>query len=568
MSTNGRAAGLNPPISVEFQNPSLDMQGDQNYGSIPAPAKKEQQNGGVVQRDADEDAFVEVSYAKGLFALFGGTLFVLLFLAFTGTSSHGSREMVRSASLATSSSAFDDQRFYYHQRVDHFDRSNRATYAQRYFEDSSFFGGPGYPIFVVMGGEDAVEGIVYPWISRSLAEKFGALTICIEHRFYGASQPIDPALVTNSDFRHYLHPRQALADASYLIRKIQQAVGCGPRGSSDYCPVLTVGGSYSGFLSVLMRTIHSDVVDMAWGSSAPLMLYSHSVSDDAYYDKLTEVAEKYSPGCAAAVKATLTEFQEDLLSSEKDVHEVAQEIGLCKDSLPAYIDKLAVLQQEVIMIVASHFAENNMEFYPPTEDMEMVQGCRKFQQTNRSTFQRISDFLRMRKGFENCFDVVTELPPGVYGTISASDWSGVGGGHSGYIWDYQSCTLIQECSLSPESMFPPRKFTLEWLTNHCQRRFGYTPHLDSLVEEFGFDNLSRDSYILFTNGANDGWVTASITHNISDTIVTYNFPNGAHHSDLTHTGATDQDTPDIVEGHEKISALIGKWLKSFGGAKQ
>jgi hypothetical protein len=54
------------------------------------------------------------------------------------------------------------------------------------------FKGPGSPIFVIMGGEGAIEpstGIYYPYVV-TLAEQFGALIIEPEHRFYGESQPL------------------------------------------------------------------------------------------------------------------------------------------------------------------------------------------------------------------------------------------------------------------------------------------------------------------------------------------------------------------------------------------
>lgn len=323
---------------------------------------------------------------------------------------------------------------------------------------------------------------------------------------------------------------------------------------------MTFGGSYPGFLAVLMRTVYPEVVDIGYGSSSPLHLYSHSTSDAAYFDKVTAVAETNSPGCAQNVKDALTELQTTLLASEKTVAEAAASLGVCVESIPEYIEDTDVLQQELIMVIAAHFAENNMEFYPPGPEQELVRGCEIFNSETMNAYEKISAFLRMREGFEDCFDLVSELPPGPYGTISASDWSGVGGDHSGYMWDYQSCTLIPECSLSPNSMFPPRKWTLSWLTEHCQRRFGYTPHLRDLVEEFGFDDLSEASYVIFTNGINDGWSVASITANVSDTLVAINYPNGAHHSDLSHTGPTDQDTPDIKEGHKRVQALIGSWL--------
>lgn len=553
--------------------------------------------------DYPEKACHSIAFpTRGIFAFLSCALFLLVWFAYSDTK-HGPRPKIYKIPDASKTSSPDVELFYKHQWVDHFDEDNDEMYLQRYFEDRSFFKGPGHPIFVVMGGEDPIEKIIYPWISRHLAKTYGAVTICPEHRFYGKSQPIAPDIVTDDDFIKLLHPRQALADAVKLILHLQRSLGCGPRGSPTYCPVMvsphntsslfrycrrfmatkvslclsrlvllvspcslslflqTIGGSYPGFLSVLMRTAHSDVVDIGYGASAPLHLYSHYANDEVYFDKITSVVEAHSPGCAEAVKETLAEFQAYLKASDKWLEEEAADIGICLETIPDYIDNPDILQQEVIMVIAEHFAENNMGFYPPGPDKQLVEGCKIFQQDALSSYEKIKLFLGMRREGDECFDLVTELPPGLYGTISGSDWSGVGGAHAGYMWDYQSCTLIPECSLGPDSMFPPRKWTLAWLTDHCERRFGYTPHPSALVDEFGFEDLSDDSRIIFTNGFNDGWYVLSVTANVSDTIVAFNFENGSHHSDLTHTWTTDdEDTPDIVEGHKRVERLVGMWL--------
>jgi hypothetical protein len=73
-------------------------------------------------------------------------------------------------------------------------------------------------------------------------------------------------------------------------------------------------------------------------------------------------------------------------------------------------------------------------------------------------------------------------------------------------------------------------------------------------------NITR---ILFTNGLLDGWSVGGILTNISDSIVSLNFPNGAHHSDLSHQGPSAQDTWDIRQGYDKIEQLLGKWLQEI-----
>ena len=64
----------------------------------------------------------------------------------------------------------DVDRFYTEQLLDHFgDDDNQETYTQRYFQDGSFFQGPGHPILVVMGGEAPVDTpSVYTCLLRDL----------------------------------------------------------------------------------------------------------------------------------------------------------------------------------------------------------------------------------------------------------------------------------------------------------------------------------------------------------------------------------------------------------------
>jgi hypothetical protein len=140
-------------------------------------------------------------------------------------------------------------RYYMDQIVDHNNPETSSTYRQKYFANPDFHGGPGHPIFVIMGGEDVINYILYPFVSETLAQKHSAYTMCIEHRFYGNSLPVPIDEITNEDLRNLLTPAQALADAVRLIKHKQDELGCGSRGTPDYCPVMTVGGSYPGFLS-------------------------------------------------------------------------------------------------------------------------------------------------------------------------------------------------------------------------------------------------------------------------------------------------------------------------------
>ena len=85
--------------------------------------------------------------------------------------------------------------------------------------NDSFFGGAGSPIFVIMGGEGAIEpstGLYYPYVIE-LAQQFEALVIEPEHRFYGESQPLS---TYSTERLSLLTPLQALADTGEVM--------CGP----------------------------------------------------------------------------------------------------------------------------------------------------------------------------------------------------------------------------------------------------------------------------------------------------------------------------------------------------
>lgn len=450
--------------------------------------------------------------------------------------------------------------YFNEQLVDHHDPS-AGVYKMKYFEQRKHFQGPGHPIFVILGGEDAMIDLLYPFIYENLGQRYGAYSMGVEHRFFGDSWPVPYDQQTNADLRKLLTPEQAILDVVRLIQFKQKEFGCGPRGDATYCPVMVVGGSYPGLMATLLRLRHSDVVDIGYAGSAPLYLYSHGVDSNAYYDKVTQVADVASPGCSDAVRSTLLDVQDYVRHSKDDVASIASTLGICQGSVPDYIDSHKLFAEELMMVIVTHFADDNMGFYPPIESNELVRSCYIFQNDKATPTERVSSFLRMRKGFEQCFDLMTELPPGPQGHISASDWSGVADGPAGWMWDFLSCVLIPECGMSSASMFPERPWTLEWFTNHCQRRFGYTPSPPALEEQFHFTELTNVTHLLFTNGVNDGWSVASVMvkppHSDIEVI---NFPNGAHHSDLRVAGPTDYDTPDIKAGHATIADLIGTWL--------
>ena len=135
------------------------------------------------------------------------------------------------------------------------------------------------------------------------------------------------------------------------------------------------------------------------------------------------------------------------------------------------------------------------------------------------------------------------------------------------MWDYQTCTFaVEHIGFSPGRMFPPRPWTMEWLRDHCARRFGVTPQPLVLQELWGFDEAglkAQGSRILFTGGDLDGWTAGGITRDLDKAkgLLGVRIPQGAHHSDLFHAYPVEGETQFMERLHASIVALVGSWLE-------
>ena len=252
--------------------------------------------------------------------------------------------------LAALSQAIPSPPLYFENRCDHFSITP-CTYSQRYYTNASSFGGAGSPIIVIMGGEGAIApttGIFYPSVVV-LAERLHALIIEPEHRGYGESQPTP----FDTHGMSLITAPQALADAVALILATQEANNCTGRvGSGPRCPVLTVGGSYPGWLSAMMRLRYPAVVDMAYAGSAPMGFYSQQVDQYAYYARVTESAARASAGCPDAVRGMLAG---SIVGASKA--DMVSGLNLCTP-LPDYLaaGDATLLAQELAMVVMYTFA--------------------------------------------------------------------------------------------------------------------------------------------------------------------------------------------------------------------
>jgi pimeloyl-ACP methyl ester carboxylesterase len=356
-----------------------------------------------------------------------------------------------------------------------------------------------------MGGEGGIApstGIFYPPVVV-MAERLRAYIIEPEHRFYGASVPAPPY---DTDKLSLLTAQQALADAAAFIQAHRRMLNCtGERGSGPRCPVITVGGSYPGFLSAMMRLRYPAVVDAAWAASAPMGFYSQAVAQTAYYERVTASAARADARCPPAVRAAVAAT---LSAPGVTKPQVIAGANLCTP-LPAYLEagSAALLVDEVAMVFEYSWANLNMANYPPTPSTGLARACAGFVDA-AAGWPAVAAFLggygvgRREQG--GCYNMSGQMPSGHDATISSGDWSGVGTGTDGSSWDYETCTYLVEAigTNGVTDMFYPRAWSLGWLTEHCKVRFNVAPQPRTLPDLWGFDEdtLPRvTSRIIFTN---------------------------------------------------------------------
>ena len=202
------------------------------------------------------------------------------------------------------------------QRLDHFDRANSGTWQQRYFVNHTLWNGTG-PVMFLFGHEremtaDLVSGT---WVINWLAEQFGALIVCLEHRFYGASWPTNDTSL--AFLKRYLSTEQALEDAAVWTSHIKEQYNVS--ASSKW---IVLGRSYGGTLAALFRLKYPHLVTGAFATSGPLQ----AEVDYPEYNEVVDIA--LGEKCSSALRRANDKVTA-LLSNSTGQAQLAKDFSFC-----------------------------------------------------------------------------------------------------------------------------------------------------------------------------------------------------------------------------------------------
>jgi len=162
---------------------------DFDLGSTATPSKKSTKNGRKGKKE--DTSFSSAVYHPWLRVVAFVSLIILIGFTLCGKSTHSNsyqfnRYMSDSSKAAAQLNTDENEEFELHdeneacfydeQLVDHFsDDDASSTWSNRYYKSTNYFRGPGHPIFLVVGGEGALDnGMLYPFVTQHLAPRFGA----------------------------------------------------------------------------------------------------------------------------------------------------------------------------------------------------------------------------------------------------------------------------------------------------------------------------------------------------------------------------------------------------------
>lgn len=435
------------------------------------------------------------------------------------------------------------------QPLDHFDRQEGRSFPQRFWVNEEHWHRPAGPVFLFVGGESALSPFaVLSGHHMELAQKYGALALALEHRFYGAS--INPDGLQDDSLR-FLSSQQALADLAAFHLYITERYSL--RENSTW---VCFGGSYPGSLAAWLRLKFPHLVFAAVASSAPVRAQLDFTGyNQVVAASLSDPVVGGSALCHEAVAGAFAAVDQRLAVGR--LAELEKDFRSCGPLAEAGDrEELAGNLADIFMGAVQY---NDEGFAGGT----VAKLCRIMTDAGLgSPYQRL---LAVNNGFLEsmalpCLEnsrqhALTEL------RSTNLSLSGVGERQ----WYFQTCTefgYYQTCE-DPTCPFS-RLLTLADQLDFCSQLFGVAPQrvegaVNFTNEYYGADH-PRASRLLFVNGNIDPWHALSVLRNQSRSELAI-LINGTSHCANMNPSRPSDPLP-LVRARQRIDDHVGQWLRS------
>ncbi|KAJ7695072.1 serine carboxypeptidase S28-domain-containing protein [Mycena rosella] len=409
--------------------------------------------------------------------------------------------------------------------LDHFNASNKETFPNRYWVNSTYYEAGG-PVFLFDSGEQNAEPLLPYYLQEyhglsavmQLAKRYRGIAFLWEHRFYGDSLPFPVNENTTADQWQYLNTEQALEDVVFFADSFPTTA----INSSSIDPTLLaihpssvpwvfLGGSYPGVRGALLRQRNPSTIFASWASSAPVQA---QVDMASYY----KAAERSLTRNCSADWVAVTKFVDDTLNDSNETLIIDVKFDLLKARLSgpggntSAADGLTRQRANATSNVdAASILMDPLDFYQYYGFQDSLLPFCNLLETQNSTAEPLEGGIAAALGIDSAFNAFLVA-------IGELDYDSIPGNPDDPVqdrsWMRQYCSEYgfyqrgdPENPLSIETSF----LSLELFQQQCNETFPDLPPSPQvqLVNKYGGWNMTP-SNILFTNGEFDPWRTMGL----------------------------------------------------------
>jgi len=370
------------------------------------------------------------------------------------------------------------------------------------------------------------------------AQTYGALLVALEHRFYGESIPLEDLSTKNLA---YLSSEQALADAANFITQFRDA-------NAPNSPIVTFGGSYPGNLAAWFREKYPHITIGSIASSAPVQAtLDFFLYLDVVDASLTSITGKR---CDAQIYQATQQLQSMLNSSQND--QVQSMFNTC--TVPESDLDIANFISSLMgnfMEIVQYDDEGGNPITIQTLCNIMDNGSNVL-----ANYAQVNQLFLSATG-QKCLDIsYSDMIEQLSNVSSAAYSNGVGA----RTWTYQTCSEFgyfqtTDSDNQPFGNLVPLSFYLQMCND---LGWNWIPRVAETNINYGGNNPTGTTAIVFVNGSLDPWHSLSVTQNIGKDIQAILIEGTAHCADMFP--ARQQDPPGLAQAQEQISEMIGKFL--------
>ncbi|KAI3826437.1 hypothetical protein L1987_00485 [Smallanthus sonchifolius] len=353
----------------------------------------------------------------------------------------------------------DLETFFYNQTLDHFNYKpeSYATFQQRYIINSKWWGGANKnaPIFAYLGAKGPIhQDVTGLGFLPENAQRFKALLVYLEHRYYGESNPVGSKggpdsieamkeSVKNVTIRGYFNTAQALADYAELLLHIKNKL------YAHNSPIIVIGGSYGGMLASWFRLKYPHIALGALASSAPILYFDDITPQDGYYSIVTKDFKEASKNCYATIKQSWDEIDR-IASMPNGLAILSQKFKTCSP-----LNNSFELKDYLDSMYAGAAQYNAPPKYPTTQICQGIDGASNATDILDRVFAGVVAY----KPGRHCYNMTPEVTQTSIG------------------WQWQTCSemAFPVGITSNVSMFPSSPYDAEEYINDCVKRYGVMP---------------------------------------------------------------------------------------------